>query len=218
MFDIGANRGDAVLSGLNKGYEVVALEPAPKVFLELVKNFLYNPNVVPLKFAVSDQDYQFLEFYEAIEDGLSSLNRDWLTSEKFPYNGKSFRTIKCNSITVDTLISTYGTPDLVKIDVEGAEWGVFRGMSRYCGTLAFEWTDVTLDEHIAQLKYLETLGYNYVGPQFIEHHLQEPQDWYNLDKFLLKKWVENSAESWMNGGWKSSHLRQTPDVGMLWVK
>ena len=54
LFDIGANRGDATLAGLQKGYDVVAVEPAPKVFGELVKNFIYNPRVTPLRYAVSN--------------------------------------------------------------------------------------------------------------------------------------------------------------------
>jgi hypothetical protein len=30
LFDIGANRGDAVLAGLEQGYRVIALEAAPR--------------------------------------------------------------------------------------------------------------------------------------------------------------------------------------------
>ena len=32
LFDIGANKGDATVSGLKKGYKVIALEPAPRVY------------------------------------------------------------------------------------------------------------------------------------------------------------------------------------------
>ena len=53
LFDIGANRGDATIVGLEKGYRVIALEPAPRVYKELVSNFIYNTNVIPIKLAVS---------------------------------------------------------------------------------------------------------------------------------------------------------------------
>lgn len=218
LFDIGANRGDATLAGLSLGYKVIALEPAPKIYAQLVKNFIYNPNVIPLKVAVSDSDNQRIEFYEADEDGLSTINKDWLTNETLPYAGKSFRTVMANTITLDTLVFAYGKPDLVKIDVEGAEWSVFRGLTKYCVPLTFEWTDVTLSEHQEQLEYLKGLGYTEVGPQFIENHLQEPNVWHPLDTFNLKAWVADNSAAWTAEGWKKSSLRPTVDVGMCWVR
>ena len=82
-FDIGANRGDFTLAALSKGYKVVAVEPAPRVFAQLVSNFIYNPNVIPLKYAVSGSDFVRVEFFEAEEDGLSTLNLDWLTDKYY---------------------------------------------------------------------------------------------------------------------------------------
>ena len=125
FFDIGANRGDATIVAVTLGYDVIAVEPS-RIYAELVQNFIYDPRVIPLKFAVSDKDNERVEFYEAQEDGLSTLNKDWLTSPNMPYNGKPFRTIHANTITIDTLAKIYGEPDLIKIDVEGAEWSVFR--------------------------------------------------------------------------------------------
>lgn len=218
MFDIGANRGDATLAGLQKGYKVISLEPAPRIYKELVKNFFYNPDVIPLKYAVSDVDDSTVEFYEAEEDGLSSMNKDWLTADGMPYKDKPYRTIRANTITVDNLAVIYGHPDLIKIDVEGAEWNVFNGMSYKYGTIAFEWTDVTLEEHIEQLKYLRNLGYTQWGPQFIEHHLQEPDHWFSLDKPNLDDWVAQNEDRWIDVGWKRSGLRPTADVGMCWVR
>ena len=218
LFDIGANRGDATLSGLQKGYKVIALEPAPKVYAELVSSFIYNSNVVPIKVAVSDTDWQSIELYEAEEDGLSTLNKDWLTSVEMPYAGKPYRVVKTNTITLDTLVKIYGKPDLIKIDVEGAEWSVFKGMTGHYGKIAFEWTNVTIGEHQSQIEYLKELGYTEVAPQFIEHHLKEPDVWFPIDGFSLDDWVINNHQAWEEGGWKSSNLRPTADVGMCWVK
>lgn len=217
-FDIGANRGDFTLAALSKGYRVVALEPAPRVFSALVGNFIYNPNVTPLRYAVSGSDYTAIEFFEAEEDGLSTLNLDWLTDESLPYAGKPYRTVMATTITIDTLALLYGTPDLIKIDVEGAEWSVFKGLSSKMGTIAFEWTWATWTEHLEQLKYLEIGGYTQVAPQFIEHHCEQPDIWYNLKTFDLGEWHNKNATLWENGYWKKSGLRPTADVGMLWVR
>ena len=152
LFDIGANHGDAVIAGLKQGYKVIAIEPS-RIFGQLVKNFIYNSSVIPLKYAVSDTNDELVEFYEAEEDGLSTLNKNWLTSDEMPYNGKSYRTTYASTITIDNLAYKYGHPDLIKIDVEGAEWSVLNGMMCKYPLLTFEWTDVTLAEHQQQLHY-----------------------------------------------------------------
>jgi FkbM family methyltransferase len=218
LFDIGANRGDATIVGLEKGYKVIALEPAPRVYKELVSNFIYNENVIPIKLAVSDSSDEVVEFYEAQEDGLSSLEKNWLTDDSMPYSGKPFRTIKATTITLDRLVEIYGEPHLIKIDVEGAEWFVFRGMTKKYGKLAFEWTEVTLKEHCNQLEYLANLGYTEVAPQFIVNHLEEPEEWFWLKDFDLYGWVSNNKDEWENGGWEKAHMRHTADVGMIWVR
>jgi len=221
LFDVGANRGDATLAGLQKGYRVVALEPAPRVFKELVSNFIYNPNVLPLRLAVSDKDGERIKLYEAEEDGLSTINEQWLTGEGMPYKGKPYRTVMAETITLDTLAKEYGEPDLIKIDVEGAEWSVFKGMTRKMRTICFEWTLETLRDHEEQLTYLYELGYREVAPQYIENHLQEPERWYQLTHGNYRQllgWHQLTSDEWVEGGWKESGLRPTADVGMCWVR
>lgn len=216
-FDIGANRGDFTSAALNKGYDVIAIEPA-SIFKQLVKNFIYNPRVIPLKYAVSMSDYESVEFYEAEEDGLSTLNQDWLTNPDLPYCGKPYRTILATTITLDTLALKYGVPDLIKIDVEGAEWNVFKGLSSKMGTITFEWTDATIDQHQLQLEYLAHGGYTEVAPQYIIEHCEEPKTWFPLSEFNLELWRSATKRHWEDGGWKYAGLRPTADVGMLWVR
>jgi FkbM family methyltransferase len=220
LFDIGANRGDATVAGVEKGYKVIALEAAPRVFAELVRNFIYDPNVVPLRLAVGEKVGKRLEFYECVEDGLSTLEKSWLTDPKMPYYGKEFRTISVNTCTVDWLVEKYGQPDLIKIDVEGAEWQVLRGMSKHSGKLALEWTQETMAEHNKQLQYLSSIGYTEYRLQFIEDHLLEPEEeWLPIKKRVdLEKDRASKKDWWTAEGWKRSNLRPTADVGMLWVR
>jgi FkbM family methyltransferase len=220
LFDIGANRGDATVAGVKAGYKVIALEPAPRVFAELVRNFIYEPNVVPLRLAVGEKVGERLEFYECVEDGLSTLEKSWLTDPKMPYYGKEFRTISVNTCTIDWLIEQYGQPDLIKIDVEGAEWAVLGGMSKYAGKLALEWTRETMNHHEEQLLYLRSLGYTEYRLQFIEDHLLEPEEeWLPITEDLNLEEDRSSKEYWwISDGWMRSALRPTADVGMLWVR
>ena len=217
LFDVGAHVGTFTKVALEKGYKVIAIEPAPRVYKELVKDYIYNVNVIPIKFAVSEKDDESIEFYECIEDGLSTIERSWLTDPSMPYNGKEFRTISATTITLDTLAKIYGEPDLIKIDVEGAEWFVFKGMTKKYNTLTFEWTINTVDQHIEQIKYLQKLGYTKIGPQFIEHHLQEPKEWFEIKSFDFNKWILNYSKSWIKKDWKESNLRPTADVGLCWI-
>jgi len=221
LFDIGANRGDAVRAGLDKGFtKIIAVEAAPIVFGELLSNFIYDERVICLKVAAASTDNDYLEFYEASEDGLSTLNPDWLTKEGMPYKDKIYRVVGTNTVTIDTLVKEYGEPALIKIDVEGAEWEVLKGMSKKYGMLTFEWTDVTLDEHQKQLEFLAGLGYTEVAPQFILEHLREPLDphWHPIESFDFKAWVDEAAPYWVEGAWKEAMLRPTADVGMCWVR
>lgn len=223
LFDIGANRGDATACGLQKGFDkIIALEPAPKMFSLLVRAYIYNPKVVPLKFAVSDSNGEQIEFYECVEDGLSSIEKGWLTDPSMPYNGKEFRTIKAVTCTMDWLIEQYGLPDLVKIDVEGAESLVLAGLTLKPKNICLEWSMPTLDQHIEQLRRLkEVNGYTEYCLQYITPYLDEPSFKYRPinDPEELRDWIAETQEWWETVGWKEyGHLRPTADVGMLWVR
>lgn len=220
LFDIGANRGEVVHKALSLGYTVVAVEPAPKVFALLIKNYAYNPKVIPLKAAVSNVPNQWIKFYEAAEDGLSTINIDWLTKEGMPYNGVRYNTIGANTITIDWLVERFGMPDLVKIDVEGAESLVFEGMTCKPKELTFEWSLATLDEHLTQLERLRDInGYTKFAPQFIVEHLDRPKTYYSLkDVSKFKTWLKRNSKKWEESEWKVANLRPTADVGMCWVK
>jgi hypothetical protein len=222
LFDIGANAGGATAVGLAKGYKVIALDAAPRIFQTLVKNYIYNPNVIPLRYAVSNTNYDTVEFYETTDtDALSTLNIEWLTSDTMPYNGFNYRTIKATTITVDKLAEIYGEPDLMKIDVEGAEWNILRGMTKYHGKLALEWTIQTIEEHEAQMDYLYSLGYREYAPQYIVEHLKEPTEWFPLqenNRGAFVQWHFDTKDAWESGGWKMANIRWSADVGMLWAR
>lgn len=224
LFDIGANRGDATYAGLALEFEkIIALEPAPKMFALLSENFMGNDKVIPLKFAVSDSLFEEIEFYECPEDGLSSTSLDWFTAKKSPYMGKFYKTIKATTCTLDYLCETYGNPDLVKIDVEGAESSVFRGLVDYKPKqLCFEWTDSYLADHLDDLERLRDVnGYTEFALQYITHHLDEPQEYRSLKNVRqeLPRWLRDSKGWWESEGWiEQGALRPTADVGMIWVK
>jgi len=221
LFDIGANRGDAVYAGLQRRFDkIIALEPAPKMFYMLYNNFKNDQRVIPLKYAVSNSNGEKIEFYECVEDGLSTIEKSWLTGKNALYKGKEFRIINATTCTIDRLVEKYGLPDLVKIDVEGAESQVFNGMTCKPKQLCFEWSLFTLDQHVEQLKRLKEInGYTEFGLQYITDHLVEPAEYRSMSLFhTLPAWIDDTKSDWENGGWMEYNLRKTADVGMIWVK
>ena len=222
FFDIGANKGEATWAALFlKGFtNVIALEPAPKVFYQLVFNYKDDPRVIPYRLAASNTTGDVVDFYECVEDGLSTLNEEWLTGDMYRYKGKEYEIIKATTVKLDDLIYEYGTPELIKIDVEGGEDLVFAGYTGKAPKLCFEWTLEDVPKHIKQLERLSMVnGYTEFALQYIEHHLDEPTEYRPITTARdLPKWIEETAPAWENGGWKGAGIRPSADVGMIWVR
>jgi FkbM family methyltransferase len=134
IFDIGANVGYITLfcAGLT-GQEgsVVAFEPGQRAYERLVSNVQLNRlhNVIPVQKALSDNDghesyCQALNRGQDVYNSLLSVDTPWTSTE-------SFRTTQIPVHRLDTLLAKSGwpVPHLVKMDVEGAERKVLRGMS-----------------------------------------------------------------------------------------
>ena len=190
---------------------------------EIAKSGLYYaimPLVIPLKYAVSNSNNEVIEFYECVEDGLSTIEKSWLTADNALYKGKEFRTIYALTCTIDKLVEKYGLPDLVKIDVEGAETQVLNGMNCKPKQLCFEWSLFTVDQHIKQLEKLRDVnGYTEFALQYITYHLLEPIEYRSLSLAkTLPNWIEQTKDWWEKEEWMKYGERSTADVGMIWVK
>jgi FkbM family methyltransferase len=125
FFDVGANIGAYTLIASEiSGAKVVSMEPHPQTFAVLADNVRLNArhNVTCLQVAVSDR-----EGTTALTDGLeSSLNHVLHDGEG------AGRTIEVRSQRLETICeSTRMLPDIIKIDVEGHEPAVLRGLGRY---------------------------------------------------------------------------------------
>ena len=69
------------------------------------------------------------------------------------------------TITLDKMIELYGQPDLIKIDVEGYEGTVLRGLTSKAKKLCFEWSEEFPEELNNCITILENLGYEKFGKQ-----------------------------------------------------
>lgn len=89
---------------------------------------------------------------------LSTLADHWTTGR---FKSMDFNsTLDVETDTLDSLVNTYGMPDYCKIDVEGYESEVLRGLSQKIGVISFEFTSEFVYKSIECICLLRGLGYN----------------------------------------------------------
>ena len=203
FFDIGANIGKWSLANVNNCEKIISIEASPNTFSNLINNTSNNQKIIPLNYAVCNSDKEFIEFYNCSADTLSTINKDWLDSEKSRfYKQYKYDIITCKTITIDKLIRDYGIPELIKIDVEGGEFECVSSLTQKVNNVCFEWASETNDITFKCIDYLETLGYTEFAIQFEDNYTYRPQ--FYRDIIFVKE-----------------HLNKTTpknEWGMIWVK
>lgn len=140
VFDVGANIGNRVAPLLKVGAEVVAVEPQEACYTTLRKKFKDKITIVTHGV---DANPGFKKFYISSKSTpLSSFSEEWVDSMKSNrfQSEKWDRVEEIEMTTLDLLIKKYGTPVFIKIDVEGYEAEVLKGLSKSVKYLSFEYT------------------------------------------------------------------------------
>jgi FkbM family methyltransferase len=206
IFDIGANIGRYSLTfAVNPENTIISVEASPNTFNMLKINMSPFTNVTPLEYAVSDSKEPYITFYNCQSDTLSTLDINWLTSSesRFGDHQGRFSPIQVKAITLDALIEKYGVPDILKIDVEGAEEQVIRSLSKKVPILLFEWAAEWKDSLKLAIDHLTSLG-------FTKFHVQKEDkySYYPLDFDLTSDQCKQVLEASVN----------KVDWGMIWAK
>ena len=163
VFDVGANVGQRSEIFSQLAAQVVAFEPQAECIRHLKSRFRFRRNVEIQPVALSDSEGEAV-IYQSSSNTLSSM------SEKFVDTvGKSVFTeanwdnrVTIHTRTLDQMIDVYGTPGFIKIDVEGFEINVLRGLSRPAPFLSFEFTPLAMDEVKKCLARLHEISENYL--------------------------------------------------------
>ena len=147
IFDIGANHGTKTGIFLAMGARVVAVEPDPTNQQILRESFLKfrvtSKPVVIVGKAVSDAAGIETMYVDEPGSAKNSLSAKWVQSlrndgERFGHKLDFKETREVETTTLETLIEAYGAPFFVKIDVEGHEPSVLRGLKRPVAFVSFE--------------------------------------------------------------------------------
>lgn len=205
IFDIGANIGNYSISN-NIDNKIIAVEASPITF-ELLKNNVANyKNITPINFAVSSfTDSSYITFYHcSAANTISTLDKNWLTSpESRFYNYRdTIQEIVVKTISIDELIDIYGMPDLIKVDVEGAEYHVIKSLTKKINILCFEWASEWKNDILNTLEHLTSLGYTKYHIQIGDGYKYRPSE-YNMTIEDVKIHINNSIAK--------------QDWGMIWA-
>lgn len=186
-FDIGANVGRWSLENINNCEKIIAVEASSEIYQKLIKR-CDDKNIICLNYAVCNRpDYEEIQFYE--NNCISTINKDWLCSEQSRFFNRPYKETTAKTIRLDTLIEQYGKPDLIKIDVEGAEYLVISSLTQKINTICFEWTQEFSSIAKDCIKYLSSIGFTkfYVHPNGLpSFHPSEEEYTEDLEKIEEK--------------------------------
>jgi FkbM family methyltransferase len=159
-FDIGANVGNRVKIFLKLRARVVAVEPQCGCARALADAYGWNPLLTIVQKAVGQSEGS-AELMISDASTISSLSRDWIDAVRGSGRFAAYRWDRTQPVqmtTLDRLIEQFGSPSFIKIDVEGYELPVLKGLSRPVGALSFEFIPELLDPALESIRHLETLG------------------------------------------------------------
>jgi len=147
IFDIGANQGYKTDMFLRLGARVIAVDPDPANQEILRQRFLtyrlQKKAVTIVGKAISDKEGVETMWVDEPGSAKNTLNLKWV--ETLRTDPTRFGSVlqfgaetKVETITLEKLIATHGRPFYIKIDVEGYEAAVLRGLRSPVRYISFE--------------------------------------------------------------------------------
>ncbi len=181
-FDIGANLGNKTAVFLDIGAKVVSVEPQPDCIEILKAKFRGNNNFICVDKGVGEKPDKLKLYTRKQNLGAASFISEW--------EGDIEEEIEVDVTTLDMLISSYGHPKFCKIDVEGFELSVLKGLTHPIDILSFEYHLIESDiqKTIDCIEYLSQISEAEIQLNVIPGEGKEikfaRQDWWDKQSFI----------------------------------
>lgn len=198
IYDIGANIGTTSDIFKNIAKKVVCFEPNPQL-KTILDNKFKNTNVTVDGRGVSNHN-GIQKFKIASTHTISTFAEDWINSSRFTHEYTWNSGIEVATITLDSIIDEYGTPDYIKIDIEGYEYEVISSFTKLIPNMVvgFEWAEEQKTKIELTLNHLVDLGYNKFSYTEADKVLFDTEiEWKTIDNLsLIENLDSNRKNKW----------------------
>lgn len=195
VFDVGANVGNRIKSFHTLGARVIAFEPQVECVRILKKKF---PNLIIENIGLGAKE-DYLDLNISTENTLSTFSKEFinLTHHTRFIGTEWFKKVETPVSTLDKMIAKYGNPAFCKIDTEGYELEIFKGLSQPLKAFSFEYNVPELLNLLVQC--LERI--NYLNPKYKynfsigESMKMYSENWFEYSEFCKVILTEKFANS-----------------------
>ena len=172
IFDIGYNEGHFTKACNEKmpDCKIVGVE-ANKFLLPELENKNFK-NLTLINYLVSNTDGESKKLWiDPRQNGISTASDKFKKYSRFAKGSKYIKdsvsnwtsSIEVKTITLDKMIKDYGSPDIIKVDVEGYEFEVLSGLTKKASKICFECHEEEGEKIDNCINHLNSLGYQEYG-------------------------------------------------------
>lgn len=194
-FDIGAHIGERAGCFIKLGAKVVLVEPQWVYYNKLLNQYHNDKNIVCVHAAIAQFSgtTQLMLCDETAE--CATLSKEFIDAYTIisDFHWSKTETVPC--VTLAELISRFGLPAFVKIDVEGYESVVLSTLREPISLISFEFNKYLLHDTYKTLELLKGVGNyecNFIQYEFMKFVMHE---WVDIDTFCasLKLYIPDNV-------------------------